>query len=519
MKRALILTIGLVLMHLSATAQLTEQQQIQKLNYVYQQLRNNYVDDVPLEPLVEEAIKATLKQLDPHSTYLSSEQMEQMRTRLRGDYAGIGIKYIIHNDTVVVRGVMPNSPAERSDIAPNDRIVTIDGRNVVGMPIDSIASLFKGKVNTMLNIEVTRRVSLFNKTITVRREAIDNGAIRTSFCTDNIGYIAVSAFSKPVVSEFYATYRSLGEVEALIVDLRDNSGGAITSAIDLTGLFLKKGDVIVSTEGRHHNIVYDKREDGLLIDIPIVVIINENSASASEIFAGAIQDHDRGVIVGRTSFGKGLVQEVIDLKDGSALCLTIARYKTPSGRIIQRPYTLGENDTYIADSLRFIHPDSIAHDSKLMYTTLNLGRKVYGGGGITPDVYVDASGINLSDKLLEAYAQAVFEHTDIDIWDCTSHYGLFLQYDNVDKFDTDYKVSDKIMALFYHNANLEAEDLTELDRHFVTTMIKATMAERLYGEWARYYIYYKHLDPMVQRAIDIASSKQLRDQILTPLDK
>lgn len=519
MKRAFILTIGLVFMHFSAIAQLTEQQQIQKLNYVYQQLRNNYVDDVPLEPLVEEAIKATLKQLDPHSTYLSREQIDQMRTRLRGDYAGIGIKYIIHNDTVVVRSIMPNSPAELVDIAPNDRIVAIDGRNVVGIPIDSVASLFKGEVNTSLNIEVARRVSFFHETITVRRETIDNGAISASFRVGNVGYISVSAFSKPVASEFYAAYRRLGDVEALIVDLRNNSGGAITSAIDLTGLFLKKGDVIVSTEGRSHNIVYDKREDGAIIDIPIVVIINENSASASEIFAGAIQDHDRGVIVGHTSFGKGLVQEIIDLKDGSALCLTIARYKTPSGRIIQRPYTLGQNDDYIADSLRYMHPDSIAHDSKLMYTTLKLGRKVYGGGGITPDVYIDNSTINLSDKLLEAYTQAVFEHTDIDIWDCTSNYGLFLQYDNVDKFDTGYKISDRIMELFYRNANLKAEELTEFDQHFITTMIKATMAERLYGEWARYYIYNKHLDPMAQRAVEIAKDNTLYEQILNSMGK
>lgn len=308
MRSIFTLLISLVLLCFSASAQLTQQQQIQKLNYVYQQIRNNYVDNVDLEPLVDEAIRATLEELDPHSKYLTKEEMEQAKERL-------------------------NEP----------------------------------------------------------------NAITETFKDGDVGYIAISRFSKPLAAEFYEAYQSLGSINKLIIDLRNNGGGAITSAIDLTSLFLQKGDVIVSTEGRTTNIVYDAKDDGILCDIPLIVLINENSASASEIFAGAIQDHDRGIIVGRTSFGKGLVQRMITLKDGSGLTITIARYKTPSGRIIQRPYTMGESRGYLSDSLRFIHPDSINHDGTPVFKTLKKGRSVYGGGGIVPDLYIERDSITIGE--------------------------------------------------------------------------------------------------------------------------
>ena len=517
MKRLIILIASLALWCTSASAQLTEQQQIQKLNYVYQQIRTNYVDDVPLQPLVEEAIKATLKELDPHSTYLTQEQMTSLRTRLRGEFAGIGIRYIVHNDTVVVRSTLDRSPAQRAGIELNDRIVTINDQCVVGLTTDSIASLLKGSENTKVSLGITRRGEPKTLRINLHRDIIESSAISAAFRINNVGYIAISHFSKPLATEFLKAYRALGDVTSLVVDLRDNGGGAINSAIDLSSLFLDEGDIIVSTEGRTNNIVYKKR-NSIRLNIPLVVVINESSASASEIFAGAIQDHDRGVIIGRTSFGKGLVQRVIDLKDGSGISLTIARYKTPSGRIIQRPYTMGKGEEYQRDTMRFMHPDSIAHNPEHLFTTLKRGRTVYGGGGITPDIYVEDSPINLSPRLLELYHKATFEHTAVEIWDSLSYKTLLEQYPTIDSFSAEFEVSERIIELFNACNDCTCDEFTALDNTFIRTMIKATMAEQLYGPQARQQIYHKEFDPTLQQALTIANDTAQHDEILCNTD-
>lgn len=509
MKRLVISIIGLVTVCFSATAQLTEQQQIQKLNYVYQQIRNNYVDDVPLEPLVEEAIIATIRELDPHSSYLSAEEMSALRNRLSGEFAGIGIRYIVHNDTLVVRTTLPDSPAKRAKILPNDRIIAIDNRSVIGISADSVAMLLGGKPKTEVTLEVARRDEDNTLNITLKRDNIESSAISASFRVGDVGYIAVSSFSKPLASMFYSAYRELGDIETLVVDLRDNGGGAITAAIDLSSLFLRKGDVIVSTEGRNNTTVYECKKGALLPDIPVVVLINENSASASELFAGAIQDHDRGVIVGHTSYGKGLVQRVIDLRDGSGITLTIARYKTPSGRVIQRPYAMGGGEEYRKDRVRYMHPDSIPHDDKLLFRTLKRGRKIYGGGGITPDIYIDIDDIELSPALQKAYNEARFEHAAIDIIDRVSAKSVIEQCATYEQFNAEFKLDTELMAIFYDCAQLESEALTETDKEFIEAMLMATIAESIYGDHARHYIYGIRFDPMLRRAMAIAEDREL----------
>lgn len=509
MKRFVILIVSLVALCVSASAQLSDQQQIQKLNYVYQQIRNNYVDDVPLEPLVEEAIIATIKELDPHSSYLSKEEMSALQSRLSGEFAGVGIRYIMHNDTLVVRTTLDNSPACRAKILPNDRIITIDNRDVIGITTDSIATLLRGNPNSKVSLGIVRRGEDKPLNVTLQRDNIESSAISAAFRIGDIGYISVSAFSKPVASEFYSAYKALGDIESLVVDLRDNAGGAITSAIDLTGLFLRKGDVIVSTEGRSNTVVYDKKKDGPLLDIPLVVLINENSASASEIFAGAIQDHDRGIVVGHTSFGKGLVQRVIDLKDGTGVCLTTARYKTPSGRAIQRPYTMGEGEEYMQDRVRYMHPDSIAHDDKLLFRTLKRGRKVYGGGGITPDIYIDIDDIVVASAVLKAYGEARFEHTAIDILDKLSVASIIEQYPTYKDFHEGFILTNELTNILCRNAEIEAETLSEIDKKFIEAMLLATIAEPIYGGYARHYIYGLDFDRMMHRALTIAGDEEL----------
>ena len=514
MKRYIVLVFALVATFLTAQAQLTEQQQIQKLNYAYQYIRNNYVDDVPLEPLVEEAIIATLKELDPHSRYLSAQEMSETKNRLHGEFAGIGIKYHIHNDTLVVRSTLPNSPAQRANILPNDRITAINGSTITGLNSDSVATLLKGDVGSKVTLYIERRNVIETKKVTLERKVIETSAITSVFSIDDIGYIACESFTKSLDSEFYSAYKSLGNIKALVVDLRDNGGGAISSAIDLTSLFLNKGDIIVTTVGKDKEVVYEKRSNGNLGDIPLVVLINENSASASEIFAGAIQDYDRGVIIGHTSFGKGLVQRIIELKDGSGLCLTISRYKTPSGRIIQRPYTMGNGEKYLADSVRFMHPDSIPRDSNLLFKTLKNGRMVYGGGGITPDIYINKDSLRISTSIIEAQSKGIFEHTITDYWDLTSLDALRSDYPTVEQFCKEYEIDQLLWDIFYNYTHLSANDLTERDLHYVRAMLMTTMAEQLYGPNERHYVYISQYDYVANEAFAIANSPQRMQSIL-----
>lgn len=507
MKRLIISIICFVALCSSATAQLSDKQQIKKLNAVYELIRDSYVDDVSLEPLVQEAIIATFKELDPHSKYLTKEEMESSKKRLHGEFAGIGISYIIHNDTLVVRSTMDNSPAQKADIRPNDRITAVNGQCIVGLSVDAISEHLKGEVGSNLTLRVERRGVDMPFCEELKREIIEQSAIGAAFRIGDVGYISVESFSKRVAGEFLNAYKSLGDINSLVVDLRDNGGGLITSSINLTSLFLNKGDVIVSTEGRGEPQVYIKKRDIKPIDIPLVVLINENSASASEIFAGAIQDHDRGKIVGHTSFGKGLVQRVIDLNDGSGIYLTIARYKTPAGRIIQRPYTAGEQGEYISDSLRFIHPDSISNKGRTTFKTLKRGREVYGDGGITPDEYIDISDIKISDSVIKSIEDRAAEHSVIDYVDSNSLEVIIERFPTMESFAEGYITNSKLLDIFYALAGYKADDITETDRAYINTMLLSTLAEQLYGDNARQYIYVSQFDPMARRAISIAKQE------------
>lgn len=514
MKQLLVTLLSIVTFALSASAQLSEQQQIQKLNLAYQQIRNLYVDDIVLEPLVDEAIRATLKQLDPHSVYHSKEDMAKRKSRLSGKFAGVGISYIMHNDTLVVKSTMSNSPASRAGIMPFDRITDVNNRSIIGIEADSVSTLLRGEANSSLSLKVVRRGAHNTLTIKLKRDYIDSNAVSASYRIGDVGYIAISSFSKPLANKVYEAYKALGDIESLIIDLRDNGGGALTAAIDLSSMFLNKGDIIASTEGKTRNEVYYKKQERINLSIPLVVVINENSASASELFSGAIQDHDRGVIVGRTSYGKGLVQRVIDLKDGSGMSITIARYKTPSGRIIQRPYEMGEGDKYRSDTLRYMHPDSIPHDSKFLFYTLKNHRKVYGGGGITPDIYIGNKHINLSPEVIKAYTSAAFEHAIIDYFDTEDIDVIKSQYPTIEEFSCDYTPDSKLLNIF--NDYIEQAELTDTDRAFIGSMLKAFVASELYGSFAYYYIYGIDLDHTLQQAFTIANDKELMHTTLMP---
>ena len=367
--------------------------QWRKLNLILEQVQKNYVDTVDVKKVTDAAVEASLAALDPHSVYLPPVELEQSETELAGNFDGIGIQFNVPNDTAIVLEVIPGGPSEKVGLQPGDRILKVDSCNIAGVkfPQDSMVRRMKGKAGTEVRILVKRD----NETIPfdITRGKIPVHCVDASFMiNDTTGYIRLAKFSRTTYLEVNEAAKSLLDegMKHLIFDLRDNSGGYFDQALLLSDMFLKKGDLIVYLQGLHR-----KREDykadgkGILQDVALSVLINENSASSSEIFAGAIQDNDRGSIVGRRSYGKGLVQEPIYFTDNSGIRLTVARFYTPSGRCIQKPYAKDyQYDIYkrYADGEMF-EKDSMKVDRNEVYKTVG-GRTVYGGGGIIPDVFV-----------------------------------------------------------------------------------------------------------------------------------
>ena len=364
-----------------------------KLNLILQEVQKNYVDTIDMAAMTDAAVEAALAKLDPHSVYLPPVELTESETELAGNFEGIGIQFNVPNDTAIVLSVIPGGPSEKAGLSQGDRIVRVDERSIAGnkTPQDSMVTFMKGPSGSKVKITVNRNGTIIPFEIT--RDKIPVNCIDAAFMIDDsVGYIKLSKFTRTTIREFdEASDKLLGQgMKRLIFDLRDNTGGYFDQALMLSNQFLHRGDMIVYMEGKHRpRQDFDADGRGSLKDIELSVLINESSASSSEIFAGAIQDNDRGVIVGRRSFGKGLVQEPINFTDGSGVRLTVARFHTPSGRCIQKPYDKDyEYDIYE----RYAHGEMVSADSMKVDTTSAYytvkGRLVYGGGGIIPDVFV-----------------------------------------------------------------------------------------------------------------------------------
>ena len=364
-----------------------------KLNLILDQIDRNYVDTINVNDVTEAAITAALAELDPHSVYMPPVELTEAETDLAGNFDGIGIQFNVPNDTAIVLEVIPGGPSEKVGLQKGDRILKVGEKDIAGVrfPQDSMVRRMKGPAGTKVTVTVGRGNERIPFEIT--RGKIPVHCVDAAFMiNDTTGYIKLSKFSRTTFTEVTeASAKLVGEgMTRLIFDLRDNTGGYLDQALLLSDMFLRKGDEIVYMQGLHR-----KKDDykadgkGLLQDIGLTVLINESTASSSEIFAGAIQDNDRGVIIGRRSFGKGLVQEPIYFSDGSGVRLTVARFYTPSGRCIQKPYSEDyQYDIYkrYADGEMY-DADSIKVDSTAAYKTV-AGRTVYGGGGIIPDIFV-----------------------------------------------------------------------------------------------------------------------------------
>lgn len=385
-----------------------------KLNLVLQQVRENYVDEVNVPEVTEAAIVAALSKLDPHSLYLPPQDLKEAETDLAGNFDGIGIQFNVPNDTAIVLEVIPGGPSEKAGLLPGDRILEVDGEVIAGVkfPQDSMVKRMKGPAGSKVAIKISRDHEPV--TFDIIRGKIPLHCVDASFMIgDTTGYIRLTKFSATTYQEVYEAALNLASqgMKKLIMDIRENTGGYFNQALLLSNLFLAKGDNIVYLDGLHR-----KREEykadgkGILQGMELVVIINENSASSSEIFAGAIQDNDRGVIVGRRSYGKGLVQEPLYFSDGSAVRISVARYYTPSGRCIQRPYN-GEEDYRMDLYKRYVDgemfsQDSVKADTSEVYHTVS-GRKVYGGGGIIPDIYVPLDTTRATDFYVKCNRKAL----------------------------------------------------------------------------------------------------------------
>ena len=377
-----------------------------KLNGLLRIVSDQYVDTVNMAELVEEAMPQILNELDPHSSYIPAKDLQAVNDDLAGSFSGIGIQFTIQQDTIHISDVISGGPSEKVGIMPGDRIVEIDDSAFVGKIVTNNESMkrLKGPKGSEVKIGVFRPGEKEILHFTIIRGDIPNKSIKVAYMIDEkYGYMNIEKFGETTYPEMLIALAQLHQqnCEGLIVDLRGTTGGYMGAAIQMVNEFLPKGRLIVYTEGRKSpRENYPSNGTGSSQQMPIIVLLDEGSASASEIFAGAIQDNDRGTIIGRRSFGKGLVQQPIEFNDGSAIRLTIARYYTPSGLCIQKPYNKGNDAQYNMDLLtryehgEFFSKDSIKQDESQIYYT-SIGRPVYGGGGIMPDIFVpqDTTGI------------------------------------------------------------------------------------------------------------------------------
>lgn len=402
-----------------------------KINAVLNLIQSEYVDSIDVKDLVEQAIPAIIGNLDPHSYYIPASDIRAENEKLDGSMSGIGVSFFMMNDTANVDQVIPNGPAEKVGMLAGDRIISVNGESIVGgtLTAEGIRSKIRGEKGTKVRIGVKRNTSKKTLTFTITRDDIPMNTIDVSYMLDDkTGYIKIAQFGKNTYDEFFAALSKLKKDGAsrYIVDLRGNPGGYMEMAILMVNEFLEQGELIVYTKGRkeREDIQVWSDDQGSFHDAQVAVLIDEYSASASEIMAGALQDNDRGLVVGRRSFGKGLVQKQIYLPDSSAIRLTIARYYTPSHRCIQKDYTLGDEDDYSKELYdRYTHgelysADSIKVDKSRIFRTAN-GRIVYGGGGIVPDIFVpnDTTGITTYYRAvanLGLLQQYVYTYVDIN---------------------------------------------------------------------------------------------------------
>ena len=511
----LLLTLSSILISNTLSAQ--SNQAARKLQLAEFAISRLYVDEVNEEELVEKAITSMLEELDPHSTYTNAEEARKMNEPLEGEFEGIGIQFQMMEDTLLVVQPVSGGPSEKVGILAGDRITAVEDTLIAGvkMSTEEIMSRLRGPKGSVVKLTIIRRDIDEPLTFDVKRDRIPIYSLDASYMiTPTTGYIRLNKFGANTIEEFQAALSKLqGQgMKDLILDLQGNGGGYLNAAIDLANEFLPQKSLIVYTEGKaSKRSEFVAKGNGNFLKGKLVVLVDEYSASASEIVSGAIQDWDRGTIVGRRTFGKGLVQRPIDLPDGSMIRLTIARYYTPSGRCIQKPYEKGEEEDYDNDLAKrlehgeLMHADSIHLPDSLMFKTKRLGRTVYGGGGIMPDYFVPIDTTLYSDYHRDLVAKGVVIKTTLNYIE-KNRKALTKNYRKFDDYNRKFEVSNELLDELRKEGEKsgvafnETEYNTSLPR--IKTQLKALIARDLW-EMSEYYQVMNQTDNVVQQALKI----------------
>ena len=482
-------------------------------------INSQYVDTVDSKQLVEDVMPKIIGELDPHSAYIPAKDLESVNEELEGSFGGIGVQFSILNDTITVVSVISGGPSEKVGILPGDRIIAVNDTSFVGKEItnEKVMGKLRGPKGSQVNLSIKRASSKTPLEFDVVRGDIPVNSVDVSFkINEKTGYLKISKFGRTTYDEFMNALAKLKKegAEKYIIDLRGNTGGYMEAAINMVNEFLPKGQLIVYTEGKAF-----KREEaysngtGAFQKNQVIILMDEWSASASEIFAGAIQDNDRGLIVGRRSFGKGLVQQQIPFSDGSAIRLTIARYYTPSGRSIQKNYELGKNDDYSQDIMnRFLHgefdsKDSIKLNTELRYKTLN-GRDVYGGGGIMPDIFVPRDTIGITSYFNNVVNtgliyQFAFKYSD----EHRETLEKYKNYQDILRYMQKQPLLNEFVAYAATHGVKPRPVYINISRHLITNQLYAYIARNILGDEAFYPILMTH-DNTLLKAVEILNDNK-----------
>ena len=521
-------TMGLAL-SLTTTAQRSMPQAMQKLLNAEYAISSLYVDTVNEDKLVEDAIKGMLENLDPHSSYTDAKETKELEEPLQGEFSGVGIQFNMNKDTLYVIQTVPGGPSERVGVLAGDRIIYVNDTVIAGVKMKNsdIQKRLRGKKGTNVTIKVKRPGVKDLITFRITRDNIPLHSIDAQYMLDErTGYLRISRFGAKTHEEMMDALKELKKqgMTQLIMDLNDNGGGYLNAAIDMCNEFLDRGQLMVYTEGENSpRNEANANGWGEHKDLHMVVMVNQYSASAAEIFAGAMQDWDRAVIVGRRTFGKGLVQRPFKFEDGSMMRLTVARYYTPSGRCIQKPYNRGDKKAYEKELLdranegEFYCLDSIQINDTVRYTTRLNHRTIYGGGGVMPDVFVPVDTSEYSTYYRDLTAKGIINQYAIKYVD-KNRKAIAKQFKTVKDFDRGFTVSDEMMKDFIAMGENDSikydEEKYRTSERLLKDIIKGLIARDTYGDQSAYSVIINHRNHDLQAAYEVLNDRERYDRLL-----
>jgi carboxyl-terminal processing protease len=529
MKKIFLVLPLFVALSLSVSAQRGMPQAMQKLLNAEYAISTLYVDSVDEDKLIEEAIKGMLESLDPHSSYTDAKETKELEEPLQGEFSGVGIQFNMNKDTLYVIQTVPGGPSERVGVLAGDRIIYVNDTLIAGVKMKNsdIQKRLRGKKGSTVIIKVKRAGVPELITFRITRDNIPVHSIDASYMMDEqTGYLRISRFGAKTYEEMMDALKDLKKqgMTQLILDLADNGGGYLNAAIDMCNEFLERGQLMVYTEGENNpRSEANANGWGSYKDLHMVVIVNQYSASAAEIFAGAMQDWDRAVVVGRRTFGKGLVQRPFKFEDGSMMRLTVARYYTPSGRCIQKPYNRGDKKAYEKELLdranegEYYCLDSIQFNDTLRYATRLNGRTIYGGGGVMPDVYVPVDTSEYSTYYRDLSAKGIINQYAIKYVD-KNRKSLNKQFKTVKDFDNGFIVSDEMMRDFIAMGEKDSvkydEEKYRTSEMMLKAIIKGLIARDIYGDPGAYSVVINHRNPDVKAAYDVLNDRERYQRLL-----